>query len=192
MKELTPDFDFDAEVLEDRFLKLKESLHIDVDSVKLRNEISSQFSINKLSPRAREGESRILSVDSSIVCREMKFAALWAIHAVSLFGVFDNSMHEDPLVGGRKILYRNLQYNSNLDIGKFENHDGIEENSNIIRVAYEYKSLLDSFKEMDSGADYLLLDGSIHTVLKRIKDNETLMGLLNELKGSGNGAGGQR
>ena len=185
MKELTPDFDFNTEVLEDRFLKLKESLHIDVDSVKLRDAVSAQFTIKKLSPKARDGETRILAVDSSIVCREMKFAALWAIHAVSLFGVFDNSMHEDPLVGGKKILYRNLQYNSNLDIGKFESHDRLDENSNVIRITYEYKSLLDSYKEMNSGADYLILDGSISTVLKRIKDNETLMNLYNELKGSG-------
>jgi len=185
MKELTPDFEFNADILEDRFLKLKESIHIDVDCAKLRDAVSAQFTIKKLSPRAREGESRILSVDSSIVCKEMKFAALWAIHAVSLFAIFDNSMHEDPLVGGKEIHYRNLQYNSTLDLGKFENHDGIEENSNAIRVTYEYKSLLDSFKEMNSSADYLLLDGSIHTVLKRIKDSETLMGLLNELKGSG-------
>lgn len=185
MKELTPNFDFNAEVLEDRFSKLRESLHIDVDSAKLRNKVSAQFTIKKLSPRAREGESRILAVDSSIVRREMKFAALWAIHVVSLFGIFDNSMHEDPLVGGKKILYRDLQYNSNLDLGKFESHDRLEENSNVIRVAYEYKSLLDSWREMNSDADYLLLDGSIQTVLKRIKDNETLMGIYNELKSSG-------
>ena len=184
MKELTPDFDFNTEVLEDRFLKLKESLHIDVDSVKLRDAVSAQFTIKKLSPKARDGETRILAVDSSIVRREMKFAALWAIHTVSLFGVFDGNSHEDPLVGGKKILYKDLQYNSNLDLGKFESHDRIEENSNIIRVAYEYKSLLDSYKEINSDADYLLLDGSIQTVLKRIKDNETLMGIYNELKGS--------
>ncbi len=185
MKELTPDFDFNAEILEDKFLKLKESIHIDVDSAELRDAVSAQFAIKKLNPGAQEGETRILAVDSSIVSKEMRFAALWAIHAVSLFGIFDNSMHEDPLVGGRKILYRDLQYNSTLDIGKFENHDGIEENSNIIRVAYEYKSLLDSFKEMDSNADYLLLDGSISTVLKRIKGSETLMNLYNKLRDSG-------
>jgi len=185
MKELTPDFDFDTEVLEDRFLKLKESLHTDVDSAELRDEVSAQFTIKKLNPKAREGETRILAVDSSIVRREMRFAALWAIHTVSLFGIFDNSMHEDPLVGGKKILYRDLQYNSNLDIGKFESHDRLEENSNIIRITYEYKSLLDSYRELNSGADYLLLDGSIQTVLKRIKDNETLMNLYSELKSSG-------
>ncbi len=185
MRNLTPDFDFDFDSLDRKFLKLRESLRINVDSGELRDDVSAEFSINKLNPGIRDGESRILSVDSSFLCRELKFFALWAIHTVSFFGIFDGDMHNDPLTGGRRVGYKEMGYNSVLDIGRFERHDGIERNLNILRIGHEYKSLLDSWKELNAGVDYLLLDGSIYTVLKRIKDNETLMALYNELKDSG-------
>jgi len=187
MKRVTPDFDFDSKVLEDKFLKLKETLDVKANPAELRDKISSDFSIRKIEPKLSKSETRILSVDSSIVSRELKFAALWAIHSVSLFCVFDNSMHEDPLVGGKEIWYRDMSYNSDLDLGRFERQDEIENNYNYIRIEQEYKSLLNSFQELNSNgieAEYLLLDGSIYTVLKRIKDNE-LMKLYDKLKDSG-------
>jgi len=188
MRKLTPDFDFNPDVLEDKFLRLKETLDVKVNPAELRDKLSSEFPVQKLNPKFCKNETRILSVDSSIVCRELKFAALWAVHAVSLLGVFDNLLHEDPLVGGKRIWYRDLSYNSELDLGKFERHAEIENNSNLVRIEKEYNSLLNSFQELNSngiGVDYLLLDGSIYTVLKRIKENEKLMGLYNELKVSG-------
>jgi hypothetical protein len=175
MERLSPDFRFEIKPLEDKIsgiaAELKEK-EFDRDLFRDRF-VSEGFSIRELKPKISR-ETAFLAVDSSIVKKELRHHALWGSHSVVLYSRFDGKRHPDPLVHG-DIWYGDLMYDSNPDLGVFSPYRQIENRANSIRVCNEYSSLLDSWKKLDSKkirVDYFLIDGSLQTTLKRLKDEE--------------------
>lgn len=171
MERLSPDFRFDMNLLEDKLKKIAGELErkeFDRDLFRDRF-LSEGFRIKKLKPAARKGAS-LLSVDSSIVKKELRNHAIWGSHSVVLYSEFDAESHPDPLAQG-SIRYSNLMYDSYVDLGVFSPYRHVESRMNSIRVAKEYSSLLASWKGMDSKrVDFFLIDGSLYTSLRRLRD----------------------
>jgi hypothetical protein len=179
MEELSPDFRFGIKPLEDKILGIigeLEKKEFDRDIFRERI-LSEGFKIRKLKTGAGK-ETSLLSVDSSLVKKELRHYALWGLHSVVLYSRFDGREHPDPLAHG-SVWYKDLMYNSCPDIGVFSPYRQIENRANSIRVFNEYSLLLDSWRELDSrsvGVDYLLIDGSLQTTLKRLRDEVRVSG----------------
>jgi len=179
MEKLGPNFRFEIKLLEDKISRLVNELkrkEFDRDLFRDRF-ISKGFKIKNLKPRIKKGIS-FLSVDSSIVKKELRHHALWGSHSVVLYSKFDGKEHSDPLAHGN-IWYRDLMYNSYPDLGIFSPYRQIENRMNSIRISNEYSSLLDSWKRLDSRSlkiDYFLIDGSLQTTLKRLRDEVKFSG----------------
>lgn len=181
MRKLSPNLEFDLESLRERILNLTPARE-DFNPKQLRNRIEENYGIERIKPRL-EGEAGFLSVDSSIVCKELRYKALWATHSISLYGVFDGKMHPDSLAGG-STLYGNLMYDSTLNLGEFIPYRQIEERKDILRIKEELQSFLNSAQEIKSSGkalDYLLMDGSLNTVFNKISRDETLLCNYQEL-----------
>ncbi len=173
MEKLGPDFRFEIKPLEDKISGIANELkEKEFDRELFRDRfISEGFRIKELKPKIKEGIS-FLSVDSSIVKKELRNHALWGSHSVVLYSKFDGKEHPDPLAHGN-IRYKDMMYDSRPDLGVFSPYSQIENRANSIRVSNEYSSLLNSWKNLNSSAlkiDYFLIDGSLRTTLKRLRD----------------------
>jgi len=167
LEPLTPDFRFDAELLENRINSLRREFdEMEFDRDLFRDKLVEKgFEIRKLALIKPPDSVELLAVDSSIVKAELRFFALWALHCVVLRACFDGRKHRDSLVGG-EIWYRNLMYNSFIDAGQIKPYRLVEEKTNNIRILKEYESIRGTFRELRSGGcdvDYLLVDGSLYT-----------------------------
>jgi len=199
LEKLTPNFRFDTQYLEKKLQNMKEELknrEFDVDVLRDRLR-ENDFKIKKLKPKRPSDEVEFLVVDSSIVKNELRFYALWAIHSVVLRACFDNNTHTDPLIGD-EILYKNLMYNSYVDLGQIRPYKMVDERVNIIRISNEYKSLGKSYMELDDNGiniDFMIIDGSLYTNLQklrkfrddkglkefqRLRDNGKLIGMVED------------
>jgi hypothetical protein len=171
MERLTADFRFDAAPIEEKLKRIAGELaKKDYDAEAFREKvISAGFTIKRLSPILKK-KSSFLAVDSSIVKKELRQHALWATHCVVLYSEFDGKAHQDPLAQGL-VSYGNLMYDSYLDLGVFSPYRHIESRANSLRVANEYASLILSYKRSGlSNVDYFLVDGSLQTTVRRLKD----------------------
>ncbi len=174
MEPLSPEFRFNIKSLETKFQRItsrveKRSLDVEMIREKIT---SSGISVQRIDPKMEKNEVEFLASDSSLAKRELRYFALWGLHTVTLRAAFDKKRHKDPLAHG-SINYRNLMYNSYLDLDIFTPWQGVEDRANLIRVRKEYKSLIESSRELKSEGleiDYLLLDGSIYTTMKRLNE----------------------
>lgn len=168
MEKLGPEFRFDYGLFEKKISlisnELKES-KFDPETLK-EGILSMGYEIEDLKLEKFEGETNFLAVDSSIGNLELRYNALWGLHAITLNATFDREQHPDPLTNG-KIWYRDLMYNSYLDLGIFIPYRNIEERSDLIRIKKEFDSLIDSHKELEEGIDFLLIDGSLYTIMRK-------------------------
>lgn len=173
MKKLTSNFIFDSSLLNKKILEIaKEFERNDIDRKNLHEKIASNFQINRIIPRISKKEIKFISVDSSTVQKELRHCVLWGIHCVVLYARFDGNFHKDPMLGGDGILYRNLMYDSSINIENIKPYRGTESRSNSMRISTEYNSVLDSYKNLKSNGldpDYILIDGSFYTTLKSLK-----------------------
>ncbi len=167
MEPLTPDFRFDAELLEERINSLRRVFdELEFDRGLFRDKLRERgFEIRKIALVKPSHSVELLAVDSSIAKAELRFFALWALHCVVLRACFDGGTHRDPLVGG-EIWYRNLMYDSFIDAGQIKPYRLVDEITNNIRILKEYQSLRETFMDLSAGGcdvDYLLVDGSLYT-----------------------------
>ena len=171
MEKLTADFRFDSAPIEEKLKKIAGDLKkkdFDADAFR-KKVVSAGFAVRKLSPVLRK-KSTFLAVDSSIVKKSLRQHAIWASHCVVLYSEFDGRGHQDPLAQGM-VPYGNLMYDSYLDLGAFSPYRHIESRANSLRVANEYSSLILSYKRAGlSDVDYFLVDGSLQTTVRRLKD----------------------
>jgi len=149
-----------------RVSELISSLELrDFDKERWRSRVEAEFEIRSLS-LPKHGEAGFLAADSSVAKQNLRYHALWSMHCVSLYGLFDGRQHDDPLVGHGSVDYSNLMYDSAVDLGSFEPYWMIEQQMNHIRVAREYSSIAGNFEALRrSGVqvDYALVDGSLET-----------------------------
>jgi len=191
LEPLTPDFRFDARLLENRINSIRREFDdLEFDGSLFRDRLVEEgFEVRKLDLVKPSHSVELLSVDSSIVKAELRFFALWALHCVVLRSCFDGSKHGDPLVGGQ-IWYRNLMYNSFIDAGQIKPYRIVEEKANNIRILKEYKSLRETFLGLRSEGcevDYLLVDGSLYTNQAKLSryGGEKALSVYRELLGEG-------
>ncbi|OYT27853.1 MAG: hypothetical protein B6U97_00120 [Candidatus Altiarchaeales archaeon ex4484_96] len=181
MESLTPDYRFDAVLLENRIKSLgRELVDKKFDRVECRKKVEEcGFVLDKVSLVEPGRGVEFLAADSSIVKEELRYMALWAVHCVVLRGCFDLDKHRDPLIGG-DIRYKNLMYDSFIDAGQIKPYQMVDEQINNIRIHQEYKSLNRSLKDLKNEGvkpDYLLVDGSLITnqrKLSRYKNKDAL------------------
>ncbi len=173
MEKLTPHFRFDAEYLEGKLQNMREMLEAgDYKAELLREKLRKKdYAIEKIKPVKPEKKIDILAVDSSIVKSELRYCALWALHCVVLRACFDSKEHRDLLAGGLTP-YRELMYNSFLDLGQIRPYRSVEEKTNILRIDREYRALnetVDGLRKEKVKPDYLLVDGSLYTNLRKLR-----------------------
>jgi len=130
-----------------------------------RRQIEKDFHISRIKP-ADTRNTGFLAADSSINTKNLRYHALWSLHCISLYGLYNGGENEDPLVGHGSIPYANLMYDSSVDFGSFNPYWMLEQQMNHIRIAREYGSLVDSYNELagsNTKVDYILVDGSLRT-----------------------------
>ncbi|MBN2014953.1 MAG: DNA double-strand break repair nuclease NurA [Candidatus Altiarchaeota archaeon] len=174
MERLSPDFRFDVNLLENKLKKIADELgKKEFDRDLFRDRFTSEgFRIGKLKPSAKN--TSFLSVDSSVVKKELRHNAIWGSHSVVLYSEFDGKKHPDPLAQGI-VHYTDIMYDSHIDVGVFSPYGQIDSRMNSIRVAEEYSSLLASLRSMGPRkVDLLLIDGSLYTTLRRLRDEARL------------------
>ncbi len=197
MEKLGPEFRFEVRVLEDKLSGIADELRVgEFDRELFRDRfISEGFEVKELRAKIRKGIS-FLSVDSSMVKKELRHYALWCSHSVVLYSKFEGGKHPDPLAHG-SIWYCDLMYDSYPDLGVFTPYREIENRANSIRVFNECSSLLYSLEGLKPDSldvDCLLVDGSLQTTLKRLRgevrfsrfrEHENALRLQGELLGAG-------
>jgi len=173
MRKLDLDFEFDSETIEEKISRLSNdfkpaSFNKEVLRKKL---VDLGYDINNLTTSDISQKS-ILVVDSSFIEKELQFHCLWALHSVALYSKFDNTHHKDPIVGHGTIMYKDLMYDSFIDVGNIIPYDQIETRGGLIRMTEEYEFLIRNYellKKEGIDTDYLIIDGSLYTNISHIK-----------------------
>lgn len=168
MENLGPRFRFDYDALEKKIGEISKELkgrNFDRDG--LREKILRDYEIEKLKASRSKNEVRFLAVDSSTAKIELRYDALWGVHVVVLSAVFDSREHRDPIADGR-IFYRDLMYDSHIDLGIFKPYSRIDDRLEFIRIQKEF-SLINS---CDIEADIFLIDGSLYTIMRKFNLRE--------------------
>src|SRR3989338_5087758 len=174
MRQLGLDFEFDSKAIEEKINALSgnfKPLNFERDVLREKL-IDSGHRISNLGTASDIEQKSILSVDSSFIEKELQFHCLWALHAVVLYSKFDRLYHKDPIVGHGNVIYKDLMYDSVVDVGNILPYDQVETRGSFIRMAKEYEFLIKNYallKEKDIDTDYLLIDGSIYTNISHIK-----------------------
>lgn len=165
-RKLTPEYGFDYKSLESRFSELAVALtdvEREFDREAQRKRLEDEgYGIEKLSPHVDSMEVSLLTTDASIAKKELRFHCLWALHAVALNAVFDCKQHHDVLVGQEKVPYRDLKYDSIIEVGEYKPYMDMDHRSDSLRVQHELGFLMESMKSLNK-IDYLLVDGSLYT-----------------------------
>jgi len=136
--------------------------------------ISSGRSIEKLSPEKINLESLNVGfacADSSSALRELRYHALWGVHSVCVYGIFDAAGCADVLAGHGKVNYKDLLFSSDINLGSIVPYAEVDSRANSLRVYHELSALDKCVCELSSQGrqvDYVLLDGSIQTNLKNL------------------------
>ncbi|MBD3387863.1 MAG: hypothetical protein GF416_02335 [Candidatus Altiarchaeales archaeon] len=144
----------------------------ELDVSELRNRLETGgFKFEDLRVTPSPGAS-LLAVDSSFSMRELSYHAIWATHAVALYGEYDGGENDDILVGHGSIPYGNLLYSSYLEAGEFIPYSEVDSRGNAARVSFEFSSLKRAYGELESSGlkpDFILVDGSLYTNLRNIR-----------------------
>ena len=154
------------------------------DKQSLRSLVEQNFKIKKVKQIAPK-ETGFLAADSSTATRDLRFHALWSIHCVSTYGLFNGRENEDPLVGNGYTPYTSLMYDSSVDVGSFDLYHMLEQQLNHIRIGKEYEELaVQSEKMAESGfnLDFILVDGSLKTNSENLSAKQGFDGLGNALQ----------
>ena len=174
MRKLDLDFEFDSAMIEEKINSIARTFNpTSFNRDALREKLTDlKYDIHILDTTSDVDKRSILTVDSSFIEKELQFHCLWALHTVVLYSKFDQSHHKDPVVGHGYIMYKDLMYDSVVDIGNIVPYDQVETRGNLIRLAREYESLIKNhelLKEDGINADYLIIDGSFYTNISHIK-----------------------
>lgn len=166
MKKLGSHFPAPVEEIKSKISDMVSSLEVkDFDRASWRRQLEQDFEIRQLDAIGAR-KTGFIGVDSSITAQNLRYHALWSMHCVSLYGLFDGKDNEDPLVGHGFINYSNLMYDSSIDLGSFNPYWMIEQQMNYIRIAKEYSTLFGGYEKLvESGVevDFALVDGSLKT-----------------------------
>ncbi len=170
MRPLDPDFKADYNLLQSRIQSLNLEEREKIDPQGLRDKLtSSGFKFGSINPSARE--STYLTVDCSVASRELRYHALWAVHAAAVYARYDGGDHVDPLAGRGTLPYTDLLYSTYMDVGRFIPYSDLDSRRNSMRVAFEFDSLMKAYGELAADGvepDYLLVDGSLYTNLQNL------------------------
>jgi hypothetical protein len=141
-----------------------------------RKRIGDDFKIQKITLNDA-GETGFVGADSSITTQNLRYHALWSMHCISLYGLYNGMENEDPLVGQGSIPYSNLMYDSSVELGSFTPYWMLEQQMNCIRIAKEYSSLVENCKSLAAAGrkvDFALVDGSLKTNMENISIKASL------------------
>jgi hypothetical protein len=137
----------------------------DFDRERWRGVVDSEFGIRRFACVDAD-TAGLIAADSSMALQNLRYHALWGMHCVSLYGLFNGIRNPDLLVGNGYVNYTDLMYESRVDLGSFRPYWMLEQQMNHLRIAAEYSALAcDRDALVDSGrkVDYLLVDGSLKT-----------------------------
>jgi len=127
------------------------------------------YAVSHLHPRENPPHVTILSGDSSIVVKELRFQCLWGIHCVCLYATFDGLEHTEPLSCQGSIGYRDILFDSLLDAGFYLPYQDVDLRAKLTRIFFETYFLLKSLNRVEEGGgkvDHIVVDGSL-LALKR-------------------------
>ncbi len=125
---------------------------------------SAGYVPRKLAPAA--SRASFLAGDCSSAVRELRYNALWAAHAVAVYGVYDGGEHRDMLAGYGGIRYGGLRYSNYAGLGEIIPYGDVEARSGAERACFEYESMSRAYRELESEGlkpDIMLFDGSLYT-----------------------------
>ncbi|MFH1126277.1 MAG: hypothetical protein V1703_04060 [Candidatus Altiarchaeota archaeon] len=166
MKKLDSNFQPPLDEIRAKVSQMVSSLELgDFDRNFWRNAVERDFKVMRLKD-VKLGETGFLGSDSSIAAKNVRYNALWGMHAVLLYGLFNGLENKDQLVGHGSVNYSSLMYDSHVDLGSFNPYWMIEHQMNCIRIEREYSSIVDGRQSLvDSGfrVDFPLVDGSLKT-----------------------------
>lgn len=148
----------------------------DFDIDRWRGMLESEFKIRRLGV-SQTGDAGFIASDSSLAVQNLRYHALWGLHCVSLYGLYNGRSNPDPLVGNGLIHYNRLMYESRVDFGSFNPYWMLEQQANHLRIAMEYSALArdcESMKDSGHAVDYLLVDGSLKTNSESLSDKTNL------------------
>ena len=174
MRPLNPEFQPDYGRLSSKLTALSHDIKPpEIDSVAIRERLKSRgFRIEKTLADKPHESRPLLCVDSSYGKLDLKFYSLFGLHCVSLYAVFSCLPKEDALVGQGTVPYRDMLYDSYIDVGLIKPYSDTESRLNLIRVAAELGFMIESNREIeDNGVetDFLVLDGSLSAIKKDLE-----------------------
>jgi hypothetical protein len=171
MRPLKPEFKAEAGLMDSLIGRIELAEHEQAEQHKLREKIRrAGYEFKELKPEP--GRTRLLTVDTSISVRQLRYHALWAGHSVAVHALYDGCGHEDPLVGHGLLPYTDILYSSYVDAGEFKPYSDIDVRCNLQRVGFEFGSLMEARRELDSDGvepDFTLVDGSLYTNLRNLE-----------------------
>ncbi|MDD5111774.1 MAG: hypothetical protein PHG85_04470 [Candidatus Altiarchaeota archaeon] len=166
MKSLGMEYRPPADDIERRVADLVSQLEVgDFDRDAFRGIVNKDFGIKPVSPGTPPSIS-LLAADSSTASHNLRYSALWSIHCVCLYALFNGHGNEDPLVGHGAIPYGSVLYDSSADVGSFDPYWMLEQQMGCIRIAREYNDLAENAGRLAREGvpvDIALVDGSLST-----------------------------
>jgi len=171
MRKLDVQFQPSFDEIRDRISDLVSRLEVrDFDRELWRRKVMQDYAIRRVNILA-PGKTGFICADSSFNLQNIRYHALWSIHCISIYGLFNGMNNEDQLVGYGSVPYAGLLYDSSVDVGIFNPYRLIDQQVNYLRIAREYASIVRNYAVVrDSGlqVDVALVDGSLSTNLEHL------------------------
>lgn len=189
MKKLAADLRFDEDALERGLSKVADDIDESLpDAEDVREKLAEAgFEIKQAEAETPPDEAGYLAADSSFAKKELRFNVLWGVHSVCVYGVFDGSGHDDPLVGRGVVPYRDLAYSSRTSFGCLKPYSDVDARLEALRLGAEARLLNETAEEVEGEGrrvDYILFDGSLTTlsVDESVPESAAALAELDKLK----------
>jgi hypothetical protein len=171
MKNLDVQFQPPFEEIKSRISDMVSCLDVrDFDREFWRRKVSQEYPIRNIHI-GTPGRTGFICADSSVSLQNIRYHAMWSIHCISLYGLFNGRDNEDPLVGYGSIPYEGLLYESSVDVGLFNQYWMVDQQMNYLRIAREYASIVRDYSSsigLGLPVDVALVDGSLSTNLENL------------------------
>lgn len=185
MKPIGGHVKLDQERLQERVSRLTLEGEESLTRKQVRRLLSEKgLKIKKVRPE-NPGLTSFTACDASILKREYRYNAVWAAHTVTVRAAYDGKDHPDNLAGRKTIRYRDIKYESRVDLDVFQPYASLDERLDSIRENLESKSLIQNKGE----GDVVLFDGSLAACLEKTRarkghaEHETALKNLEKLAG---------